>query len=116
MGRLLFHNKGRIMIKRKGVCDVCAEEFELSEGTFAMRIIEDDIDHSRKKWTITVLDCIDDCSEQGFFQVCGITCLYEAIADVVDRRKEESKFRTIGHEAPNDSTVQILDLTDKRAK
>ena len=31
------------MIKRKGICDVCATEFELDEGTFGIRIMEDDV-------------------------------------------------------------------------
>lgn len=103
------------MIKRKGVCDVCSAEFELSEGSFAIRIVEDNLDRSRKKWTITVLD-IDDTLQDGFFHVCGVTCLYEAITAVIDRRKEECKFRIRGYDHPDDSKGQVLDLSDKRVK
>ena len=59
------------MIKRKGVCDVCTTEFELDEGSFGIRIMEDHLGPSSKKWTITVSNCVDGCLEEGFSQVCG---------------------------------------------
>jgi hypothetical protein len=104
------------MIKRKGVCDVCGVEFELIEGSFDVRIVEDSLDRSRKKWTITVLDFGDDVPEDGFFQVCGITCLYEAMAEVVEKKAEGCKFRIIGYDGTDDSKAQVLDLNDKRSK
>lgn len=104
------------MIKRKGVCDVCTAEFELSEGSFAMRIVQDNLNHSHKKWTITVLDCVSDTPDEDFFHVCGITCLYEAITEVIDRKTEKCKFRTMGYDRKDDSKAQVLDLTDKRVK
>jgi hypothetical protein len=104
------------MIKRKGVCDVCGVEFELSEGSFHVRMVEDNVDRAHKKWTITVLDCADDRTEEGFFQVCGITCLYEAITEVVERKTEGGRFRIIGYDGTDDNKAQVLDLTDKRGK
>ncbi len=104
------------MIKRKGVCDVCGVEFELSEGSFDVRIVEDNLAQSRKKWTITVLDCADDAPEDGFFQVCGITCLYEAMTEVVEKKTEGCRFRIIGYDGEDDSKAQVLDLNDKRGK
>ena len=101
------------MIKRKGVCDVCTEEFELSEGTFAMRIVEDNLDHSHKKWTIMVLDYGDDASEDGFFHVCGMTCLYEAITTVIEKQTEECRFRIRGYHGADDNKTQVLDLANK---
>jgi hypothetical protein len=59
------------MIKRKGVCDVCNTEFELDEGSFGIRIMDDHLGPSSKKWTITVSNCVDGCLEEGFSQVCG---------------------------------------------
>jgi hypothetical protein len=56
------------MVKRKGVCAVCGVEFELSTGSFDLRIVEDDLDGLRKKWTITVQDCADEAPEDGFFK------------------------------------------------
>jgi hypothetical protein len=104
------------MIKFKGVCDVCAAEFELSEGTFAIRIVEDNLDHPRKKWTITVQDCVNDTPDEEFFHVCGITCLYEAITEVIEKKTEECKFRVIRYDGRDDTKAQVLDLTDKRGK
>lgn len=104
------------MIKRKGVCDVCKTEFELSDGTFAIKIMEDKLNCASKKWTITVLSCINDCPEVGFSHVCGLTCLYEAIEDAIEKKAEGCRFGMIGYNDTDDSTTQVLDLTDKRAK
>lgn len=104
------------MIKHKGVCDVCTEEFELSEGTFAMRIVEDNMDHSGKRWTVTVLECLDDTPEGHFFHVCGMTCLYEAITAVIEKQTEECRFRIRGYQGADDSNIQVVDLIDKWAK
>jgi hypothetical protein len=106
------------MIKHKGVCDVCTTEFELSEGSFAIKILEDVVDCSHKKWTITVLNLVDDTPppDEGFSHVCGITCLYEALTEVIDKKTEDCKFRIIGYDGTDDSKAQVLDLTDKRVK
>jgi hypothetical protein len=103
------------MIKHKGVCDVCTAEFELGKGSFAIRMVEDDLHRSRKKWTITVLD-IDNTPEDGFFHVCGVACLYEAITEVIGKRTEGCKFRTIAYDDTYDSKARVLDLTDKMVK
>jgi hypothetical protein len=104
------------MIKRKGVCDVCTTQFDLDEGSFAVRIMEDEIDCSHKKWTITVLDCTEDTPEKGFSHVCGIGCLYETITKVIDKTREECKSGIVDHDGTDDSNVRVLDLTDKSVK
>ena len=104
------------MIKRKGVCDVCTTEFELDEGSFGIRIIEDNLGPSSKKWTITVMSCADGCPDEGFSHVCGMACLYEAISDVVEKRTKEADFKIEGYDGVNDSKAQVLDLRDKKPK
>jgi hypothetical protein len=104
------------MIKRKGVCDVCTTEFELDEGSFGIRITEDNLGPSSKKWTITVMSCADGCLDEGFSHVCGLTCLYEAISEVIDKKTKESDFRIIGYDGGDDSKAQVLDLRDKKIK
>jgi hypothetical protein len=103
------------MIKRKGVCDVCTREFELEEGSFGIRIMEDNLGPSSRKWMITVMDCVDGCLDEGFSHVCGMACLYQAISEVIDKKTKESDFRIIGYDAVDDST-QVLDLRDKKTK
>ncbi|NLW34544.1 hypothetical protein [Syntrophorhabdus aromaticivorans] len=83
------------MIKRKGVCDICTKEFELNDGSFAIRIIEDNLNRHSKKWTVTVLSCIEDASDDGFSHVCGKACLYRAMDEFIGRRTEECRFRVI---------------------
>lgn len=104
------------MIKRKGICDVCATEFELDDGSFAVKTMEDELDCSHKKWTITFLNCTDDTPEEGFSHVCGIGCLYETINKVIDKTKEECKLRIVAHDGTGDSNVHVLDLADKTVK
>jgi hypothetical protein len=104
------------MIKRKGVCDVCKTEFELDKGSFGITIMEDNLGPSSKKWTITVLSCVDGCLDEGFSHVCGMTCLYEAISEVIDRKTKEPDLRIIGYDGVDDSNVRIIDLTDKKIK
>ena len=82
------------MIKRKGVCDVCSTEFELDEGSFGIKIMEDHLGPSSKKWTITVSNCVEGCFEEDFSQVCGIACLYKAISEVVGKKTKESASDT----------------------
>ena len=89
------------MITRKGICDVCTTQFELDDGSFAVRILEeDDLDCSHKKWTITVLSCTKDTPEEGFSHVCGISCLYETITKVIDKTKEECKLGVAAPDGP----------------
>jgi hypothetical protein len=104
------------MIKRKGVCDVCTTEFELDKGSFGIRITEDNLGPSSKKWAITVLSCVDGCMDDGFSHVCGMTCLYEAISGVIEKKTKESDFRIIGYDGVSDSNAQVLDLRDKKVK
>jgi len=104
------------MIKRKGVCDVCNTEFELEEGRFGVRIVEDNFGPSFKKWTITVVDCVDGCLDEGFSHVCGMACLYQVISEVVDKRTKEADFKIIGYDGVDDSNTQVLDLRDKKTK
>ncbi len=104
------------MIKRKGVCDVCKTEFELDKGSFGITIKEDDIGPSSKKWTITVLSCVDGCLDAGFSHVCGMTCLYKAISEVIDKKTKEPHFRVIGYDGLDDSNISVIDLTDKKIK
>lgn len=104
------------MIKRKGVCDVCTTEFELDDGSFAIKITEDDVDPSSKKWTITILSCVDHIPSEGFSHVCGLTCLYQAIDKAIDKKTEECRFKIIGYNGTDDRTTQVVDLTDKRVK
>jgi hypothetical protein len=103
------------MIKRKGVCDVCTREFELEEGSFGVRIMEDNLGPASKKWTITVLDCVDGCLDEGFSHVCGMACLYQALSEVIDKKTRESDFRKISYDSVDNST-QVLDLRDKKIK
>jgi hypothetical protein len=104
------------MIKRKGVCDVCTTEFELDEGSFGIRITEDHLGPSSQKWTISVLSCIDGCLEEGFSHVCGMTCLYEAISRVIEKKTKESDLKIVGYDGLDDSNVRVLDLPNKTAK
>ncbi len=104
------------MIKRKGICDVCATEFELDEGTFGIRIMEDDVGPSSKKWIITVLSCADGCLDEGFSHLCGMTCLYEAISEVIEKKTKEPHFRITGYDGLDDSNTRVIDLTDKKIK
>ena len=83
------------MIKRKGVCDFCEREFELNEGSFAIRIFEDGPDHSSRKWTVTILSCVKDVPEEGFSHVCGKACLYRAIDEFIGKKAEERRLRVI---------------------
>ncbi len=97
------------MIKRKGVCDVCTTEFELDEGSFGIRIMEENVGPS-KGWTITVLDCVDGCLDDGFSHVCGMACLYQAISKVIDKKTKEADFRIVGYDDADDSNTRVLDL------
>jgi hypothetical protein len=102
------------MIKLKGVCDVCHTEFELDEGSFGIKIVHDNRGPSPEKWTITVSSCADGCVDEGFSQVCGITCLYEAISEVIEKKTREPHFRIVGYDGTDDSKARILDLRDKK--
>jgi hypothetical protein len=104
------------MIKRKGVCDVCETEFELSDGSFAIKIIEDNDDRSSKKWTITLLNLVGNIPEEGFSHVCGETCLFRAIEQAIEKRTKEPTFKIIGYDSTDDNATQVLDLKDKRPK
>ena len=104
------------MIKRKGVCDVCNTEFELDEGSFGIRILEDHLGPSSKKWTITIMSCVDGCIDEGFSHLCGMTCLYEAISEVIGRKTKESDFKIIGYDGVDDRSSRVLDLRDKKTK
>ena len=99
------------MIKRKGICDICTTQFELDEGSFAVRIMEEELDCSHKKWTIEVSSCTEDTPSKGFSHVCGMTCLWETITKAIGKTKEECKSELIGHYI-DDSNVRVLDLTD----
>ena len=102
------------MVKLKGVCDVCNTEFELDEGSFGIKIVEESQGPSPKKWTITVSSCAGGCVDEGFSQVCGMTCLYEAISEVIEKRTKEPHFRIVGYDGADDSKARILDLRDKK--
>jgi hypothetical protein len=104
------------MIKRKGVCDVCTREFELDEGSFGIRISEDNASASSRKWVITVSSCVDGCLDEGFSHVCGMACLYEAISEAIEKKTEESDFRIVGYDGADDSNTRVLDLRDKKIK
>ena len=102
------------MIKRKGVCDVCDTEFELGNGSFAIKIMKDNDDRSSKKWTITLLSLADNTPGEGFSHVCGETCLFRAIEQAIEKRTEERRFKVIGDDGTD--ATQVLDLNDKRPK
>ena len=102
------------MIKRKGVCDVCETEFELSDGSFAIKIMEDKDDRCSKKWTITLLSLVNDTPDEGFSHVCGESCLFRAIEQAIEKTTKECRFRVIGYDGTDDSAAQVLDLKDKR--
>jgi len=104
------------MIKRKGVCDVCGTEFELDEGSFGVKIAEDKVGSSPKKWTITISSCADGCLDQGFSQVCGLTCLYESIGEVVENKTKESHIKIVGYDGVDDKDAHVIDLRDKKTK
>ena len=104
------------MIKRKGVCDVCSTEFELSDGSFAIRIVKDNDEHSPKKWTITLLSLVDDAPGEGFSHVCGETCLFRVIEQTIEKKTEECRFRVIGYNGTDDSNIQVIDLKEKIPK
>ncbi len=91
------------MIKRKGVCDVCTREFELNEGSFAVRITKEITDRHGIKWTATILNSIEDVPEDGFSHVCGKACLYRAMDEFFAKKTEHSRFKV------------IIDNTDDRA-
>jgi hypothetical protein len=78
--------------------------------------MEDSFGSSSKKWTITVLSCVDHCPDEGFSHVCGMACLYHAISEVIDKKTKESDFRIIGYDGVDDSNTQVLDLTGKKIK
>ena len=103
------------MIIRKGICDVCGTEFELDEGSFGVKIVGDKLGTS-KKWTITVSSCADGCLDEGFSQVCGLTCLYEAIGEVVENKTKESHIKIVGYDGVDDSNAHVIDLRDKKGK
>jgi len=104
------------MIKRKGVCDVCHTEFELDEGSFAIKIAKSNSGPSPMKWTITVTSCVDGCLEEGFSHVCGMACLYDAISEAVEKKTQESDFKVVGYDGIDDSNARVLDLRDKKKK
>lgn len=115
-GAELSNEEVSTMIKRKGVCDVCHTEFELDEGSFAIKIVEDKHGPSPKKWTITVTSCVDGCLEEGFSHVCGMACLYEALSDVVEKKAQDADFKIIGYDGIDDSNTRVFDLRDKKKK
>jgi len=92
------------MIKRKGVCDVCTKEFELNDGSFAIRMVEEEYDRYRRKWTVTVLSCIQDAPEEGFSHVCGKTCLYRAM-DQLLCKGAECRVRVVVDNSADEGTV-----------
>jgi len=104
------------MIKRKGVCDVCHTEFDLDEGSFGIKIVEDNRGPSPRKWTITVTSCADGCLEEGFSHVCGMACLYEAISEVVEKKTQEPDFKIDGYDGADDSKARVVDLRGKKKK
>ena len=104
------------MIKRKGVCDVCETEFELSEGSFAIKIVKDSDDCSPKRWTITLLSLVNDTPGEGFSHVCGETCLFRAIEQTIEKKTGECRFKIIGYDGTDDSAIQVVDLKDKIPK
>jgi len=104
------------MIKRKGVCDVCKTEFELDKGSFGITIKEHNSGPSSKKWTISVMSCVDGCLDEGFSHVCGMTCLYEAISAVIEKKTTEPDLRIVGYDGLDDSNVRVIDLSDKKTK
>ncbi len=104
------------MIKRKGVCDVCTTEFELDEGSFGIKIIEDNGGPSSKRWTITVMSCADGCIDEGFSHVCGMACLYEALSEVIEKKTEEPDLAIVGYDGADDSKARVVDLRDKKTK
>jgi len=86
----------------------------LDEGSFGIKIVEDSHGLSPKKWTITISSCVDGCLEEGFSQVCGMACLYEAISEVVEKKAQESDFKVVGYAGVDDSNARVLDLRDKK--
>ena len=104
------------MIKSKGVCDVCETEFELSEGSFAIKIVKDKDERSSKKWAITLLSLDNNIPEEGFSHVCGEACLFRAIEQVIERKTGECKFKIVGYDGADDSTAHVIDLKDKTVK
>jgi hypothetical protein len=48
--------------------------------------------------------------------VCGITCLYEAISEVIEKKTKEADLRIVGYDGADDSKIQVLDLRDKKTK
>ena len=78
--------------------------------------MEDNLGPSSKKWTITISNCVDGCLEEGFSHVCGITCLYEAISEVIEKKTKEADLRIVGYDGTDDSKIQVLDLRDKKTK
>jgi hypothetical protein len=54
--------------------------------------------------------------DEGFSHVCGMTCLYEAISGVIEKKTKESDLRIVGYDGTDDSNVRVLDLTDKTVK
>jgi hypothetical protein len=104
------------MIKRKGVCDVCTTEFELDEGSFGIKIAGGSLGPSSKKWTISVSSCVDGCLDEGFSHVCGMTCLFEAISAVIEKKTREPDLTIIGYDGVDDSNTRVIDLRDKKPK
>ncbi|OPY85873.1 MAG: hypothetical protein A4E65_00042 [Syntrophorhabdus sp. PtaU1.Bin153] len=104
------------MIKSKGVCDVCGGEFELDEGRFAIKIVEDKPDGSSKQWTITIASCVNNTRDESFSHVCGLTCLFQAIEKAIEKKTGACRFKVIGYKGTDDSTAQVIDLADKTVK
>jgi hypothetical protein len=48
--------------------------------------------------------------------VCGITCLYETISEVIEKKTKEADLRIVGYDGVDDSKIQVLDLRDKKTK
>ncbi len=99
------------MIKRKGICDICDKEFELSDGSFAIRVVEDSLDRHSKKWVVTILSCIQDAPDDGFSHVCGRACLCRALDEFIGRRTEECRFRVIVDNSNDECTADGLGST-----
>lgn len=93
------------MIKRKGVCDVCTREFELDEGSFALRISEEIADRHGVKWTATIFNSVQDPPGEGFSHACGKACLYRAMDQFFAKRMGQCTFKVI-IDNTDDSTIK----------
>jgi hypothetical protein len=54
--------------------------------------------------------------KEGFSHVCGMTCLYQAMCEVIEKKTKESDFRITGYHGADDSNIQVLDLRVKKIK